>query len=57
MHSPIHLAIAHESARARTERRPGRSAGARPFAAIRARISRARDAAAPAVPSRAAPGV
>ena len=56
MHSALHLAVAHESARVRLERRDHRRGG-RPFAAIRARVARARDAAAPTIPSRAAPGI
>jgi hypothetical protein len=56
MHSALHVAIAHESARVRVERRE-HSRGGRPFTAIRARVARARDLAPGAFPTRAAPGV
>jgi hypothetical protein len=55
MHSPIHIAIAHESARARVEARD-QTARRRPFAALRARRASRALAAAPGIPSRAAPG-
>jgi hypothetical protein len=51
MHTSIHVTFAEESARARTERHAG---GRGPLAGLRARLHRA--AAAPGVPSRAAPG-
>ena len=54
MHSALHVAMANEMARSRTERRAG-ARGMR--AGVRTRVSsRGRHAAARVVPARAAPG-
>lgn len=59
MHSALHTVLAEELTRERVEGSGhGRARATRsPFAAIRARVARARDGAAPAIPPRAAPGV
>jgi hypothetical protein len=58
MHSDIHLAVAHESARNRLEGAGEHRASRRSPSGLRARLfSRARAAAAPSLPSRAAPGM